>query len=90
MRGIALQCERPLGRGFFNDFTASISIGAISFGRAVLGSARAQPPDEPLLQLRDLARQHRGDLIVEPSLAQHAVGDLGADLGLDLLGKLLL
>ena len=31
-----------------------------------------------------------GDLIVDPRLAQHALGDFGADLGLDLLGQLLL
>ena len=51
--------------------------------------------------LRDLACQlrpvrrldlgdGRSDLIVDPRLAQHALGDLGADLGLDLLGQLLL
>ena len=54
-----------------------------------------------LEQVRDLAYQHRpvrrldlcdgcSNLPIEIGLAQPALGDLGADLGLNLLGQLLL
>jgi hypothetical protein len=50
-----------------------------------LGNVACQPLSVRRLDLGDGI----SDLIVDPRLAQHALGDLGADLGLDLLGQLL-